>query len=441
VLLASAHKSTGALFMLVDKGGNVLVDQHLAGMAHARVFELLRKAEGLTEVGSIGRMRFAASSVSPPMEHLSVMTFVSAPSPAEGTVRLSNAIAVLTLLLLGIAVIVSLLFTRTARDDVTYVKQRIADMARGGAEAQGGVAAAGPVPLRSLDQVGLLTAGLNQLIQRFVDGERGYRDDLRAAAQLDAERSQFLAGLSHELRTPLNAILGFTHLLESEAEGPLSDDAKEALGMIRTSGEHLKELVDDILDLSAMETGQLRLSRVAVDVFSIAEEVMREMSVQAKGKPIRCVVDGVRDAHAWADPRRVRQVLANLVSNAVKATSQGQVRLMVSRSVDRVIVQVSDSGKGIEPEALQTIFEPYKQAGDVTSRRKGVGLGLAISRRLVLLHGGTIDAQSELGRGSLFTVTFPDESHSTHVPRDSLVAWSESHEGVGGKRIVSTGGA
>jgi signal transduction histidine kinase len=436
-LLARASKRTGASFLLVDISGNVLVDQSLAGLPRLEVMSLLQKAEGLTEV-TAGRVRYAASSVSPPMEHLSVMAFVEAPSPAVGTARMGNAIAVLTMLLLSVAISVSLLFTRTARDDVTYVRQRIADMARGGVDAHAGVAGAGLVPLRSLDQVGLLTAELNQLIHRFAEGERGYRDDLKAAALLDAERSQFLAGLSHELRTPLNAILGFTHLLESEEEGPLSYDAKEALAMISSSGEHLKALIDDILDLSAMETGQLRLSRMAIDTYTIAEEVTREAQVQAKGRPITITVGGVRGAYAWADPRRVRQVLANLVSNSLKATVEGEVRVTVSREGDQVVVKVADSGRGIEREALPTIFEPYKQAGDVSLRRKGAGLGLAISRRLVLLHGGSITAQSELGRGSLFTVTFPDETHSTHVPRDSLVPWADAPGVLSGKRVVSS---
>ncbi len=434
-LLAQSTKITGAQFLVVDKDGNVLVDQNLAGLPRSEVMRLLAQAEGLTHLAS-GRARFAASSVSPPMEHLSVMAFVHAPSPAVGTVRMGNAVAVLTLLLLGVAVIVSLLFTRTARDDVTYVRQRIAEMARGGADPA--ALGAGPVQLRSLDQVGLLTAALNNLIERFAAAERGYRDDLKAAAQLDTERSQFLAGLSHELRTPLNAILGFTHLLESEAEGPLSDDAKEALAMIRTSGEHLKSLIDDILDLSAMETGQLRLSREAVDVFHIAEEVVREAGVQVGDRPVTVGVNGLRGCFAWADPRRVRQVLTNLVSNALKATARGTVRVTVGTRGDMVVVKVADSGSGIEPAVLSKIFEPYQQAGDMATRRKGAGLGLAITRRLVLLHGGHIEAHSEVGRGSTFTVTFPDETHSTRVPRDSLVPWADAPNIFTGKRLVSS---
>jgi len=424
-LLQRTSRRTGAAFLLVDQGGNVLVDHTLAGIAYDRVMDLLSRAEGEAEI-SMGRVRYAASSVSPPMEHLSVMAFVEAPSPAEGTVRLSNAIAVLTLLLLGVAIAVALLFTRTARDDVTYVRQRIAEMARGRGEA--GVAAAGVVRLRSLDQVGLLTVALNNLMARFATAERGYREDLDAAAQIDTERSQFLAGLSHELRTPLNAILGFAHLLESEDEGPLSDDAREALAMIRTSGEHLKLLIDDILDLSAMETGQLRLSRVAVDVHAQAEEVVRQARATVMDRPIVLIVDGFDGVYAWADPRRSRQVLTNLVSNSIKASATGEVRVSVGKQDDMVVVRVMDSGRGIAPDVLQTLFEPYKQAGDAAARRGGAGLGLAIARRLVLLHGGRIEARSEPGRGSVFTFTLPDETHAVRVPRDSLVPWSDGSE-------------
>jgi signal transduction histidine kinase len=426
-LLARAAQRTGASFLLVDQDGTVVTDQSLGSLPHDEVMRLLGRVEGLTET-SLGRVRFAASKVSPPMEDLSVMAFVEAPAPALGAVGLKSAVAVLTMLLLGVAVTVALIFTRTAHDDVVYVRQRIADMARAGTiEAQGGVMV-DTVPLRSLDQVGLLSAALNSLIQRFAAAEERYREDLQAAAHLDQERSEFLAGLSHELRTPLNAILGFTHLLESEDDGPLTTEAKESLALIRTSGEHLKTLIDDILDLSAMETGQLRLSRALVDVVSVAEEVVREMRATVKGRRVELSVAGGRGNIAWADPRRLRQVLTNLVANAIKATAQGMVRIQVGRDDSEVIVRVSDSGRGIDPEVLQTIFEPYKQAGDAMTRKGGAGLGLAICRRIALLHGGRIEAQSQPGKGSVFTVTFPDDSHSATLPRDSLVPFSDSFD-------------
>jgi signal transduction histidine kinase len=398
----------------------VLVDHSGLGAAPAEVAELVKRAGGPIEVSG-ARSRFAVSSLSPPLQQLAVVSVVTAPAPAEGTLKLVRAVLVLTALLLGAAIVVALVLTRAARDDVVFVRKRIADMAHGGEGALG----RGWVPVRSLDQVGLLTVALNGLVRRFHTAERRYRDDLQQAAQLDTERSQFLAGLSHELRTPLNAILGFTHLLESDEE-PLGPDAREALAMIRTSGEHLKSLIDDILDLSAMETGQLRLSRIAVDVHALAEEVMREMRATVKERSLALQVVGTRHAFAWADPRRARQVLTNLVSNALKATAQGYVRIDVGKRDDFVVVKVEDTGRGMPPDVLATIFEPYRQAGDAAARRGGVGLGLAIARRLVLLHGGTIEARSEVGRGSSFSFSLPDETHATRVPRDSLVPWSDA---------------
>jgi len=329
-------------------------------------------------------------------------------------------------------VVVALLFMRAARDDVTYVKRHISEMVHAGVAegaAEGATAGGAAVAVRSLDQVGVLTGALNVLVERFATAQRSYRVDLRQAAQLDSERSQFLAGLSHELRTPLNAILGFNHLLEIEDDGPLSEDARDSLAMIRSSGEHLKSLIDDILDLSAAETGQLRLSRIVVDVFALAEEAVRQARATVGDRPIRLAVTGERHVYAWADPRRLRQVLTNLLSNALKATAQGEVVVTVDKHQDdpnMATVSIADTGRGIAAQALQAIFEPYQQAGDAAARRGGAGLGLAIARRLVLLHGGTIAAQSEPGRGSVFTVCFPDETHSAKLPRDSLVPWSDS---------------
>lgn len=429
-VLGRAARRSGAEILLVEQSGTIVVNHSLMELDAPQVQSLLARGPSMVET-QIGRTGFAAYSLDPPLEHLSVMAFVDAPLPALGSIALSNAVAVLTFLLVGMAVSVAFLFMRAARDDVTYVRQRIADMAQEHSPAlESAVAeqASESVPIRSLDQVGLLTASLNVLISRFAAAERGYRADVQQAAQLDNERSQFLAGLSHELRTPLNAILGFTHLLESEDDGPLSDEAKEALATISASGEHLKSLIADILDLSAMETGQVRLSRTVVDVYELAEQVVAEARGTIEDPDsVQLRLGGERHAYAWADARRLRQVLTNLVSNALKFTVTGQVRVAVGTGASQVTVAVSDSGEGIAQEALATIFEAYEQAGDARSRRRGAGLGLAIARRLVLLHGGTITVASELHRGSTFTITIPDESHTATLPRDSIVpAWDQA---------------
>jgi signal transduction histidine kinase len=167
-------------------------------------------------------------------------------------------------------------------------------------------------------------------------------------------------------------------------------------------------LIDDILDLSALESGELRLSRGDVDVNAIAEDVVRELRVTAETKALTMRLTGSK-AFAFADPRRVRQVLGNLVSNAVKFTSTGSVNVNVGREGDYVNVSVADTGPGIANDEHETIFEEYRQSGDVSTQRAGTGLGLAITRRLVEAHGGTIALQSRLGVGSRFTITFPVE--------------------------------
>ncbi|WP_437732224.1 sensor histidine kinase [Sorangium sp. So ce1335] len=404
----AARRATSEI-LLVEQSGQVLINESFGAPAKADIFQMLTQGKGETTT-SLGRVRFAARPLHPPLSSLSVITFVSAPSPPPHSIALANAVAALTTLLLGVAVAVALSFTKAARDDVDYLRERITAMARGqgpGASPTTDVIQAEPVPIRSLDQVGLLTAAFNLLITRFAAAERTYRADLQQASVMDRERSAFLAGLSHELRTPLNAILGFAHVLESEVDGPLSQDAREALSVIRQSGEHLRTLIDDILDLSALETGKLQLSRRAVNLRVLVDQVMREASAAARDKPVELRVTGDHGLLAHADPRRVRQILTNLVSNAVKFTARGSVTVHIAGRGRYAAITVQDTGPGIPPEETTAVFEEYRQTGDVRSRRAGTGLGLSIAKRLVLMHGGTIQLESELGRGSTFTITLP----------------------------------
>jgi len=400
-IVGRAARRSGTELLLVEQSGQILVDESFGPPSKAEVQRLLSAGSGETRT-ALGRVRFSARPLDPPLEGLSIVAFVSAPSPPPGYMPLVNAVTALTVLLLGVAVAVALAFTKQLRDDVDYVRERIVDMARPDAAPTGEL-----IPIRSLDQVGMLTAAFNLLVTRFAAAERTYRADLSQAAEMDRERSAFLAGLSHELRTPLNAILGFAHVLESEVDGPLSDEARESLAVIRTSGEHLRQLIDDILELSALETGTLQLSLGPVDVREIAEQVVREATATVTAKPLRLEVSGEGRLLAYADKRRVRQIITNLVSNAVKFTVRGSVTVRVEERGSFVAIIVRDTGPGIPREETAAIFEEYRQLGDMHSRRRGTGLGLAITKRLVLMHGGTIDVSSEMGRGSTFTATLP----------------------------------
>lgn len=399
-ILGRAKRGNSTELLLVDQTGQILVDESYGAPNRAEVQRILQAGSGEARM-SLGRVRFSVRALDPPLQTTSVVAFVAAPSPPPGSVRLVNAVAALTVILLGVAVGVAHAFTKQVRDDVDFVRDHIVDMARPDAAPTGQ-----QIPIRSLDQVGVLTAAFNMLVTRFAAAERTYRADLAQATDMDRERSAFLAGLSHELRTPLNAILGFAHILESEVDGPLSDEARESLEIIRTSGEHLRQLIDDILELSALETGNLQLSRSPVDVHQVAEEVIREATATVANKPLTLEVEGPGGLYAFADKRRVRQILTNLVSNATKFTMRGSVTVRVEGLGSFVVVTVRDTGPGIPREQTAAIFEEYRQLGDATARG-GTGLGLAITKRLVLMHGGTIDVNSEMGRGSTFTVSLP----------------------------------
>lgn len=397
---------SGAELLLLRQDGEVEIDGSLSPPTAERSVALLVAGSGTTAT-ALGRTRFHVAPLGAPLEHLSLVAFVHSPETPAATTKLIVLVAVLTALLIGIAALFALGFTRDVGSDVTYVRERIVEMAREGASPAGKL-----VPVRSMDQVGLLTAGFNVLVDRFTAAERAYRQDLAGALAYDRDRSAFLGALSHELRTPLNAILGFTDVLLSEVDGPLSQEARENLGVVRTSGDHLRSLINDILDLSALESGELMLEREDADVCAIAGEVVREEQVNAAGKPLEVVLRG-DVVIAGVDPRRVRQIIGNVVSNAVKFTAEGEVTVEVARRGRFVAVVVTDTGPGIAPQEQAAIFEEYQQAGDATTRRAGSGLGLAITRRLVQMHGGFIELESEVGRGARFTIVLPMEPTET----------------------------
>lgn len=310
---------------------------------------------------------------------------------------------------------------RDVHADVLFVRNRIAEMAKNTDASKTQV-----IPVRTIDQVGQLTASFNVLLERFRAAERAYRQDLVQARSFDQDRTAFLAALSHELRTPLNAILGFADVLLHEIDGPLSEDARENLTIVRTSGEHLRALIDDILALSALESGEFRLSRETLDIHQVVQDVVTEARLAANQKGIAVLLPAPSgNTVASADRRRVRQILGNVIGNAVKFTNKGEVSVAINGNDDWVGVAVSDTGPGIPDEQLDAIFEEFQQADSRTAQRMGTGLGLSITRRLTQLHGGTVRVESRVGEGSTFTIRFPVkeqprmQSQSNIVPRAS----------------------
>jgi signal transduction histidine kinase len=407
-ILGEAALATDLTMLLSQSDGSLVADQTDAQLSPDAVVTLLVRGEGATDALS-KRARFATHPLGPPLEHLSVVVFVDAPEDPEPARNFVGVVSALTALLVGLAFVVAQSYARAANHDIRYVADRIRSLAHQGegpppSERSSLLVDADAkqveIPVRSFDEVGELTASFNILVERFKAREKSYRADLAEAAQTDKDRLEFLAGLSHELRTPLNAILGFSHVLESEVDGPLTDDTRESIEIIRTSGEHLRTLIDDILDLSLLEVDQLRLSRSVVDVVKLAQEVVREARALAKHKGLELVVKSTGAVLASADKRRLRQILTNLVSNAVKFTSRGSVTVSVLEHRDMARIEVEDTGLGIPEDARATIFEAYKQVGATHLRHGGAGLGLATVKRLVLLHGGDVGVEAGAQRGS-----------------------------------------
>jgi signal transduction histidine kinase len=376
------------------------VDGSLGAPTATEIVELLVAGSGETTTRQ-GRTRFYAAPLGRPLQNLSLLVFAPAPELPFATRSLLASVAALTTILVGVAALVAFGIMRNANADIAYVRNRIVEMAREGAGPSGK-----SVPVRDTDQV----------VERFTAAEHAYQHDLAGALEFDRDRSAFLSALSHELRTPLNAILGFADVLLAEVDGPLSEEARDNLTVLRRSADHLRGLIDDVLDLSALESGELRLDTSPVDVFELAAEVAREARVTAEAKPLEVILSG-RSAIAWADARRVRQILGNLVGNAVKFTREGTVEVSVDLDGDYVVASVRDSGPGIPPEQRAAIFEEYWQAPASRQSRTGAGLGLAITRRLVRMHGGAIEVESEMGRGSLFTVRLPIRPQETQPTR------------------------
>jgi signal transduction histidine kinase/sensor domain CHASE-containing protein len=257
-----------------------------------------------------------------------------------------------------------------------------------------------------------LERALDALEERVRERTRELEVAKEAAESADRLKSAFLATMSHELRTPLNSIIGFTGILLQELPGPLVPEQKKQLGMVQKSAHHLLELINDVLDISKIEAGEVRLSLQSFDISASVDKVAQAMRPLAEKKGLRLCVDmdpGI--GSLLGDRRRVEQVLMNLVGNAVKFTETGEVGVRGRSVVQDVRIDVSDTGIGIHTEDLPLLFQPFKQIETgLTRTHEGTGLGLAICKRLLDLMGGTIEVTSVPGRGSTFTVALPREA-------------------------------
>ncbi|MBL9103300.1 MAG: hypothetical protein JNL82_20305 [Myxococcales bacterium] len=271
-------------------------------------------------------------------------------------------------------------------------------------------AGARPLVVTRLGRIGVLLGELEALRRDLAAEHQRYQDTLAQTKEAAVAKAEFLAAVSHELRTPLNSICGFSQLMLEGMGDVLSGEQREDVRLIRTSGMQLLGLINDILDISMIESGELRLYFAPEDIAEIVDDAVRAFRplVQESGVELRTEVpEGL--PRVVCDRRRIGQILNNLLSNATKFTDSGSITIsaVYDPLAARLDLLVSDTGIGIPQEHIEAIFLEYHQVGGLGHRKQGTGLGLAIARSIAVHHGGSLSVHSNPGRGSTFTLALP----------------------------------
>ena len=419
---AYAVDSRGQVIAHTTNNSLVLADTNLAALpqVHAALVSAATTPNGVVTNGRDPQgtqVLSAFQSVDPP----GWWVFVEEPlSVAFAPIQAAlSRTAVLLVMFLIAAIATSVLLARNLAKPIEAIQVAAAKIGSGSLDQR--------IEVSSRDELGALADEFNRMAARLQASYAGLEQQVQertrelasALAELDDKsreleaaskhKSEFLANMSHELRTPLNAISGFSQVLRKGLFGEINDKQAEYLDDILASARHLRSLIDDVLDLSKVEAGQIELQ---VEPFSLPAALERGVVMVREG----AASGGVRISLSSdpgmdtviGDERRVRQVVFNLLSNAVKFTpTGGTVDVAAARFDGEVRVSVSDSGPGIAPEDQARIFEEFQQAAAGKEQREGTGLGLALSKRLVELHGGRIWVESEPGKGSRFVFTLP----------------------------------
>lgn len=270
-------------------------------------------------------------------------------------------------------------------------------------------------------QVKLKTAELNksyhEMEKKVIERTADLAEAMEKAQQADRLKSAFLATMSHELRTPLNSIIGFTGILLQGLAGELNPEQNKQLSLVKKSANHLLSLINDVLDISKIESGQLYLYYEDFDIRASIDKSIKLIMPASDNKGIQLEVNIAPEIDkVYCDQRRIEQVILNLLSNAVKFTEQGYVRLTCFYDNENCIISIEDSGIGMDSHEMDKLFLPFSQIDTGLSRKyEGTGLGLSICKKLIEMMNGNIRVKSELNKGSIFTVIFPYKKDSANI--------------------------
>jgi len=275
------------------------------------------------------------------------------------------------------------------------------------------------------ERTALLTTKTEQLTENqvalmaFVEELNSINTELVAAKEraeaADRIKSVFLATMSHELRTPLNSIIGFTGIILQGFSGSLNAEQRKQLEIVKSSGNHLLSLINDVLDISKIEAGQFKIEQSRFEMREVIDAVINTMMPLAEKQGLTLNVEvAPMVGEIVSDRMRVEQIIYNLLGNAIKFTQKGEIKVECKVNDDQIILRIIDTGIGIKPESMVNLFKPFVQLENGLSRRfEGTGLGLSISKKLVDAMGGRIWAQSELGKGSVFSFSLPVKKETT----------------------------
>ncbi len=251
-----------------------------------------------------------------------------------------------------------------------------------------------------------------QAQQALIESSEELRHAKEAAEAANSAKSSFLANITHEIRTPMNAILGFSELMLRDQK--LTTGQRRNLGIIKRSGDHLLNLINEVLEMSKIEAGRIDLNPINFDLYTLIFDIKDMFQLRAKSKGLRFAVKIPDDLPHFilADKNKLKQIIINLLGNAIKFTENGEITLefeisRIRRNSGQLIAVVSDTGAGISGDDIHILFEAFEQASNVLNKKEGTGLGLAISREYARLMGGDITVESQVGKGSKFRVEIP----------------------------------